>query len=143
MPRHNTHDAHDTATLVSPRSGRSYTIRAATPADRETLADVYLTCRRRTFTWVDASQYERPDFIEDTEGERVLVCESAGQIVGFSGVWLQHSFLHHLFILEAHQGYGAGLALLQAAMRDITGPVRLKCVARNERALRFYTNWVA
>jgi len=139
MPRHNTQDAHHTGTLVSHRGSGRYSVRAAKPADRETLADVYLTCRRVTFSWVDPSQYQRADFIEDTEGERVLVCEWAGQIVGFSGVWLQDSFLHHLFIMEAHQGKGAGLTLLRAAMRDVTGPVRLKCVAQNERALRFYT----
>jgi RimJ/RimL family protein N-acetyltransferase len=139
MLRHTPREAHDQVVHVSPRSGRRYVMRVATLADRDALADVYLTCRRHTFTWVDPSQYQRTDFIEDTDGERVLVCEFAGQIVGFSGVWLQDSFLHHLFIVEAHQGQGAGLGLLRTTMRDIPGPVRLKCVVQNERALRFYT----
>jgi len=139
MLRHTPHDAHDPVVCVSPRSDRRYVIRAAVLEDRDTLADVYLTCRRRTFTWVDPSQYQRADFLEDTDGERVLVCEWAGQIVGFSGVWVPGSFLHHLFVLEAHHGHGAGLGLLRAAMRDVPGSLRLKCVAQNARAVRFYT----
>jgi GNAT superfamily N-acetyltransferase len=139
MLRHSPPVALSDSAHISPVSGCGYLIRAATLTDRDALADVYLTCRRQTFSWVDPVQYQRADFIEDTEGERVLVCECGGQIVGFSGVWRQDNFLHHLFVLPEHQGHGAGLALLRAAMRDMDGPARLKCVAQNARALRFYT----
>ena len=139
MLRYSPQVALEDAAHVSPHSGCGYTLRVAVPADREVLADVYVMCRRATFSWLDPAQFQRSDFVEDTEGERVVVCEAAGRIVGFSGTWLPDNFLHHLFVLPEHQGHGAGLALLRASMRDMTGPVRLKCVALNQRAVRFYS----
>ena len=50
MLRHTPREAHDQVVHVSPHSGRRYVMRVATLADRDALADVYLTCRRHTFT---------------------------------------------------------------------------------------------
>ena len=68
MLRHTPREAHDLLVHVSPRSGRRYAIRVATLADRDALADVYLTCPRHTFTWVDPSLDHRTVFIEDKGG---------------------------------------------------------------------------
>ncbi len=113
-------------------------IRRAERADRDDLAALYLACRRQTFSWVDPAAYALTDFDADTDGEHVLVCEREGQVVGFAGLSIGDNFLHHLFVHDTHQGHGAGRGLLRAAQSCASGPLRLKCVVRNERAQRFY-----
>lgn len=115
-----------------------FLIRHATPRDRDTLAALYLTCRRQTFTWVDPAHYALHDFDEDTQDELLLVCERDERTVGFLGLWADELFLHHLFVLADHQGHGAGRGLLRAAQSYVSAPLRLKCAVRNERALSFY-----
>jgi quinol monooxygenase YgiN len=124
------------ATAGIPRN--FFLIRHAARRDRDALADLYLTCRRQTFTWVEPMRYARDDFDADTQDELLLVCERDDVPVGFLGLWTPDNFLHHLFVLAGHQGHGAGRGLVRAAQTYATGPLRLKCAVRNERALRFY-----
>ncbi|MCB9629398.1 MAG: GNAT family N-acetyltransferase [Sandaracinaceae bacterium] len=115
-----------------------FLVRHAARRDRDTLAELYLTCRRQTFTWVDPERYALDDFDGDTEDELLLVCERDDRPVGFAGFWAQDDFLHHLFVSREHQGHGAGLGLLRTVQRYATGPLRLKCAVQNQRALGFY-----
>lgn len=115
-----------------------FLIRHATPRDRDALAQLYLSCRRETFTWVDPAAYALEDFDKGTEDELLLVCERDDRPVGFAGLRMPEPFLHHLFVKAQHQGHGAGLGLLRTAQRYAAEPLRLKCALQNTRALRFY-----
>lgn len=75
-----------------------------------------------------------------TEDEVVLVAEGAqGRIVGFTAVYIEEAFIHHLYVHPNAQGHGVGTVLLAAA-RALAGgrQASLKCAVRNRRALAFY-----
>lgn len=113
-------------------------IRDARASDRDTLREVYLLSRVDTFRWLDTSRFALDDFDAAVSGERILVAERGGRVVGFASVWEADDYLHNLFVHPAHLGTGVGHALLAAAEARSRGPMTLKCLVRNERALRFY-----
>ena len=113
-------------------------IRDAKPSDHTALAELYLFCRERTFHWMPQGHFKRSDFLEDIQGERCLIAERNGQIAGFISVWVEDSFIHHLYIHPDFQGQGVGPQLLESALTFIDSPARLKCIIRNEKACRFY-----
>lgn len=114
-------------------------IREASQADHSELEQIYLECRRSTFNWVDPKSFNLSDFKRDTEGEWILVAERAGKIIGFSSVWVQDNFLHHLYVHPKAQGKGVGRSLLDACFKgNLQRPARLKCVIKNLRACEFY-----
>lgn len=59
-------------------------------------------------------------------------------IVGFISVWLEDSFIHHLYIDKKHYNKGIGTLLLKAVIDKIDLPIRLKCLESNEKAFEFY-----
>ena len=79
-------------------------------------------------------------FETNTAGERVLVAEDAGRIVGFVSLYEPESFVHHLFVHPDAQGRGIGRALLAEAVRLAGGRASLKCQTRNSRSMAFYRN---
>jgi len=116
-----------------------WTVRPATRADRAQLADIYLTVRRATFTWVEPGQFRRADFATQSRGERLFVCEDRhGEIAGFLALWVPQNFIHMLYVREALQGLGAGSALLTALPEWPMRRYRLKCLVHNRRARAFY-----
>ncbi len=117
----------------------TWKIRPNCPEDVTQLADIYLSVRRQTFTWVDPGKFHREDFAAHTNGEVVSVCEGAdGKIAGFISIWAADDFIHMLYILPEFQGKGAGTALLQSLPGWPEHKYRLKCLANNREAKAFY-----
>lgn len=102
------------------------------------LRELYLICRKQTFSWLDTSSYQSEDFDAHTRDEHILVAEQDGVLVGFVSVYLSESFIHHLYIRADHQKKGIGKELLNAAVKMLVQPVRLKCLVRNKNAISFY-----
>ncbi len=114
-------------------------IRKSTPADLESLRNIFNTIRREEFPW--ETRIENDDFDTCTEGETVYVSEIDGEVVGFISVWEQDCFVHNLFVSKSARKNGVGLALLQYARTQHTEqPLTLKCVQDNGRAYQFYRN---
>lgn len=113
-------------------------IAPATAADWPELNRIYRDVRRRHFHWLPAERIGPNDLDRDAAGEVVHVAREAGAILGFISVWAPDRFIHHLYIDTARQSRGAGSRLLDFALRSYPAPLRLKCVAQNERARRFY-----
>ncbi|QEC77945.1 GNAT family N-acetyltransferase [Mucilaginibacter ginsenosidivorax] len=106
--------------------------------DCHSLRDIYLVSRKQTFNWFDTSGYSLDDFDRDTEGEKILVADYEGAVIGFISLWLPDNFIHHLFVHPAYSKKGVGKMLLNAAVTMLHKPVTLKCLTRNENALAFY-----
>ena len=79
------------------------------------------------------------EFRAETVGEVVLVAMSpAEQVLGFTGLQLSGSFVHHLYVDPRFHRCGVGRALLAAAVRIAGGRATLKCQQGNPDALAFY-----
>jgi ribosomal protein S18 acetylase RimI-like enzyme len=120
-------------------------IREMVPLDLIQLQKIYLECRKETFSWMPPESFVLSDFEKDTEGEWILVAEENSKILGFSSVWLQDNFLHHLFVSPSSQSRGIGKSLLSECFnRKLKKPARLKSLIQNTRACRFYEHlgWV-
>jgi len=114
-------------------------IRPACDCDWPDLQNIFLESRRSTYHWLDTSSYKLTDLDGQTQGESVLVAETEShEILGFVSVWKEDKFIHHLYIKPGQQGKGIGRALLHALPAWETGRYTLKCLQRNESALRFY-----
>jgi len=115
-------------------------IREITPEDIGYLEELYVRCRTQTFSWIPRNSFHLADFLIDTKGEEILVLEDRGDVVGFCSVWRADNFLHHLYIDTSYQGKGFGKLLLNTCLKKqiLKLPARLKCVARNKSACKFY-----
>lgn len=114
-------------------------IRPSRPEDAMALAEIYLSVRQQTFTWVDPGKFHREDFAAHTNGEVVSVCEAPdGKIAGFLSIWEADDFIHMLYILPEFQGKGAGTALLRSLPGWPLHAYRLKCLVNNRLAKAFY-----
>ncbi|KJG07010.1 GCN5 family acetyltransferase [Photobacterium angustum] len=105
----------------------------------EAVSELYLSARVSTFTWLEISDYQLSDFSRDTEGERVLVAVSGGEVLGFISIWEPENFIHHLYISNNHQGKNIGTRLLEKA-KYLYSSLSLKCMMENERAIGFYSS---
>ncbi|MGP2408450.1 GNAT family N-acetyltransferase [Yersinia enterocolitica] len=123
----------------------SIKIRQYQESDRPFLRTLYLASRKAAFTWLDVEHFRLEDFDRSTIGETVLVAVDGDQHLGFASIFMEESFLHHLFIAPELQQSGTGKALLQAAQQLFTSHGSLKCLAKNQQALAFYQKqgWVA
>lgn len=107
--------------------------------DHAALARIFLDCRRLTFHWLSPETLSLDDLARETVGERIVVAEDdAGRLLGFVAVWEPDRFVHHLFVDPAHQRTGVGTRLLETLRAGAPLPYRLKCVAANAPARRFY-----
>jgi len=113
-------------------------IRPFTEADRPFLRTLFLASRKANWTWLDDSEWQLEDFDRITLGETLLVAEADGVRLGFAALLENDNFLHSLFVDPAHQGSGAGSALLQAVQQRFTSTGALKCLAENLQAQSFY-----
>src|SRR5512135_526975 len=113
-------------------------IRRATARDTPRCAAIYLVARRNTFSWVPPEIFTLDDYEASVHDEEVWVAEVGGTVVGFVSFYRPDSFMHNLFVVPEWQHRGIGGLLLEQAVRRMTRPARLKCVAANRQACAFY-----
>lgn len=106
--------------------------------DYKTLRTLFLTERRRSFSWLDPSQFQLNDFDRDTKGELIFVAHDNGIPIGFISIWMKDLFIHHLYIDQQHQGKNIGTELLKTAITQTHLPITLKCLEKNIKAINFY-----
>ncbi|KAB2968974.1 MAG: GNAT family N-acetyltransferase [Zoogloea sp.] len=116
------------------------TIREFEEADRAALRLLYLASRNAAFTWSAIESFQAGDFDIHTDGERILVAEGNGAILGFASIWEPDSFLHNLFVHPSFTRKGVGRALLAGCAKHFSGPPTLKCMKANTQALQFYAS---
>ena len=119
-------------------SNMQISVRTFVEADREALRQLFVDSRDAAFSWASAGAHQLEDFDAGTTGEQILVAAHAHQPIGFASVWLEDSFLHHLFVHPRHQGLGVGKMLLAACEPYFSGVPTLKCLTANARAQQFY-----
>lgn len=103
------------------------------------LQRIFLEVRQKTFYWVeDTKDYHLTDFERETEREFVLVAVLNGKVVGFISLWMADNFIHHLYIDENYQHQNIGTLLLDEGIKIMNSPIKLKCLVKNENAVKFY-----
>lgn len=107
-------------------------------SDREQLRQLYKEVRLTNFTWLEPEFIESSSFDKDTEGEFILIAKIDNEIVGFTSIWLDDNFLHHLYIKNHFQRRGIGTMLLNLTTKKIDSNITLKCLKKNEMAINFY-----
>lgn len=113
-------------------------IREALQEDLPRLTQIYLDSRIHLYYWLDPKTFSLSDFPKDTEGERILVAELRGDIVGFSSSWEPDNFIHSLYLDPREIGRGIGGKLLDATVDILKKPIRLKAQVKNTQAMWFY-----
>jgi len=112
-------------------------IRPATASDYPSCSAIWAAC------WADG----HPWYPGSLEGDRVLVAELDGEIVGFAESLPHpaerlHGWLRCLYVSPAHQREGVGKALLRDAEADLRARgysrVVLWCLGSDARARAFY-----
>ena len=105
----------------------------------EDCRQIYNSARHAAGIFETASASAYADFETIIKDELLLVAiRSDGLIGGFSGIYLADAFLHHLYVAPPFQRQGLGRLLLQASRRQLTTPLRLKCIVANTAARLFY-----
>lgn len=113
-------------------------IRTANESDYPELRALFLEARRSSFWWDNTEAMRLEDFDISTQDELILVAEGHDRIMGFMSLYLPDHFIHNLFVHPECSGNGAGGQLLKAAAETMGRPMKLKCVSKNEKALKFY-----
>ena len=129
---------HIKVTINSSKKDPALIVRPWQESDRPFLRTIYLHARREAWPWLDGSEWQLEDFDAATLGETLWVAEQDGHRIGFASVLENDNFLHNLFIDPQYQGRGAGSALLETVQARFTSTGALKCLKKNEQALRFY-----
>lgn len=106
--------------------------------DFDSLRNLFLKERQRTFFWLNVSEFKLEDFEKYTQGELVLTALIDDIPVGFISIWMPNNFIHHLYVDQKYQGQNIGTALLKAAVKKTNFPVTLKCLEANIKAVAFY-----
>ena len=99
---------------------------------------LFLKERQRTFSWLDASDFQLDDFEKHTQGEHIFVALLDDIPVGFISIWTPTNFIHHLYVDQNYQGQKIGTALIKTAITDFKLPLTLKCLEKNSKAVEFY-----
>ncbi|WP_028411298.1 GNAT family N-acetyltransferase [Bacillus sp. 123MFChir2] len=115
-------------------------VRVANELDYPALRLIYLESRRKSFHWADIEEMTLEDFDKDTVEEYIILVEENNHILGFASLYLPENFIHNLFVHPDFSGKGVGGALHNASIEKMNKPLRLKCVSRNEKAMKFYEN---
>jgi putative acetyltransferase len=115
------------------------TIREATPADRDTLLNIWLRSVRATHTFVtEADIQEMLPLVRDAalvHLELWVLCSDAGTVIGFLG--LSGTSLEALFLAPERLRRGGGRMLVEHA-RQLKGPLTVDVNEQNPDAVRFY-----
>lgn len=118
--------------------GKNLNVRVANELDYLALRLIYLESRRKSFHWTDIEEMTLEDFDKDTVGEYIILAEENNRILGFASLYLPENFIHNLFVHPDFSGKGVGGELLNASIEKMNKPLRLKCVSKNEKAMKFY-----
>ena len=107
-------------------------------SDYDALKKLFLEERRRTFSWLDQSEFQLDDFEKLTQGEFILTAFYNTKIVGFISIWMPNNFIHHLYVDHHYHGKSIGTELLKASIKKTAFPITLKCLEKNTKAIHFY-----
>lgn len=114
-------------------------VRGAVDGDFPELRRIFKDSRCFAFPWIPPGTFHLLDFDEQTTGERIYVAETAeNRIGGFLSLWQEDNFIHHLYVDPWQTGRGIGTCLLNSLPEWGRRIFTLKCLARNQDALRFY-----
>ncbi|PBJ14267.1 GNAT family N-acetyltransferase [Flavobacterium sp. ACN6] len=113
-------------------------IAAVQNKDYPVLKELFLKERKKTFSWLDTSEYQLDDFEKYTQGEYMLAAFINDIPVAFISIWMPTNFVHHLYVDEKYQGKKIGTELLKAAIAVTKSAVTLKCLENNTKAIEFY-----
>ncbi len=113
-------------------------IRPGRASDYPRLRQLFLDARLASWTWLNGDQWRLEDFDAVVQDEQLWVAECGDVLAGFASVWVIDNFLHNLFVDPQWQGKGVGSLLLEQVQRSFKHSGTLKCLSRNENALRFY-----
>ncbi|WP_139997446.1 GNAT family N-acetyltransferase [Paenibacillus paridis] len=113
-------------------------IRAANQSDYPELRMVYLESRRKSFHWAVAEEMALEDFNKHTVEEYIILAEKDNHILGFASLYLPDDFIHHLFVHPDFLGKDVGGQLVNASIEKMNKPIRLKCISKNQKAMKFY-----
>jgi ribosomal protein S18 acetylase RimI-like enzyme len=117
-------------------------IRAAVPADYDSLAQIWLeswysTGLKSLFDPGPEMLHKRiPD--EVAKGWSLYAAEQGGTIVAMLALKTKDFYLDQLWVAPAHQGRGIGRALLSFTRAQLPDEIWLRCVVENENAWRWY-----
>ena len=117
-------------------------IRAASPADYDSLARIWLeswysTGLKSLFDpGLEMLQKRIPD--EVAKGWSLYAAEEDGKIAAMLALQPQDFYLDQLWVAPAHQGRGLGRALLAFTRQQFSDEIWLRCVVENESAWRWY-----
>jgi GNAT superfamily N-acetyltransferase len=120
-------------------------IREACKADRDRIAQIFMDCRRRDFSWLRPGAMSLDDFDDALGNERQFVAITAERTMcGFLSLWEPVCFIHYLFVHPEYQGFHVGNRLVEHLFSVYQRPYRLKCLDMNRRALKYYRRegWV-
>jgi GNAT superfamily N-acetyltransferase len=81
---------------------------------------------------------DRSPLVLERTHDRLVAGHGSAEIVGLAQFCRADRYLWYLFVEPARQGAGVGSALLAAVEDTIGYPVRLRTLAINETALKFY-----
>jgi GNAT superfamily N-acetyltransferase len=115
-----------------------WTILEYAPQHTQELRQVYRQARQFAFPWIEPGHFQLTDFDSVIEGETLLVAVSQNIPIGFISWWPPDQFIHSLFVNPSFTGKGVGKSLLNACLDKIARPATLKCLQKNQNALRFY-----
>ena len=113
-------------------------IRDATSADLDACARIFAAGQQEILPdapvpWTPAG------FAAAVDGEHLIVATAGdGDIAGFLSLFRPEHFVHFLHVRNGRRGLGIGRLLLAHARHGATGPLELKCLLSNTRALAFY-----
>ncbi|MFZ6777952.1 GNAT family N-acetyltransferase [Undibacterium sp. Ji83W] len=114
------------------------TIRRASDSDANTLQTIYQKCLVEA-TWQQRAAEAISSFADVTHGETVWVAvDVRDHVLAVLAVQEGDAYIHHLYVDPQAQAQGLGRALLQHLQTYLAFPWRLKCVAQNHAALKFY-----
>lgn len=113
-------------------------IRDAETADLDACARIFAAGQQEILPEAPAT-WSPADFAAAVDGEHLIVAVAGdGEVAGFLSLFRPERFVHFLHVRRDRRGLGIGRLLLAHARHSAEGPLELKCLLDNTRALAFY-----
>ena len=113
-------------------------IEGAKNSDYEILRRIFYRERLENFYWMKKEEINLDDFDKSTKDELIYIAKIGGNIAGFISIYEKDKFIHNLFVDSDFKRKNVGKTLLDFTISKIGLPLSLKCVKKNENALKFY-----